>query len=57
MDNSNKKTKTSAWLIVGALVLIALLIIWLTVADFTGNTDVNAILTPAVKGAAMSGVL
>ena len=41
----------------GVLVLIALLIVWLTVADMTGSTDVNAIVMPAVKGAALSGLL
>ncbi|MCI9607763.1 MAG: hypothetical protein HFJ94_06280 [Muribaculaceae bacterium] len=53
MEKYDKKPKTSAWLIIGVLVLIALLIVWLTVADFTGNTDVNAVVYPAVKGAAM----
>lgn len=37
-----KKSRTSTWLIVGVLVLIALLIIWLTIADLFGDTDVAA---------------
>lgn len=37
-----KKTRTQTWLIIGVVVLIALLIIWLTVADFFGDTDVAA---------------
>ncbi len=56
MDKNNKKLGISPWLVVGVLVLIALLIVWLTVADMTGSTDVNAIM-PAVKGAALSGLL
>ena len=55
MDKNNKKLGISPWLVV--LVLIALLIVWLTVADMTGSTDVNAIVMPAVKGAALSGLL
>ncbi len=57
MDKNNKKLGISPWLVVGVLVLIALLIVWLTVADMTGSTDVNAIVMPAVKGAALSGLL
>ncbi len=30
------------WLVIGALVLIALLIVWLTIADLWGDTDVAA---------------
>lgn len=37
-----RKSRVSGWLIVGVLVLIALLIIWLTVADLFGDTDVAA---------------
>lgn len=37
---------TSFWLIVGAIVLIILLLLWLTIADFWGDTDVAACLTP-----------
>ena len=57
MDKNNKKLGISPWLVVGVLVLIALLIVWLTVSDMTGSTDVNAIVMPAVKGAALSGLL
>lgn len=38
----DKKSRTSAWLIIGVLVLIVLLIIWLTIADLFGDTDVAA---------------
>lgn len=40
----NTKSKTSVWLAIGAIILIILLVIWLTVADLTGNTDVAAFL-------------
>ncbi len=36
----NKKTQT--WLVIGACILIALLLIWLTMADLWGDTDVAA---------------
>ena len=39
-----EKSKTNLWLIVGVLVLIALLIVWLTVADIFGDTDVAAFI-------------
>lgn len=32
------------WLSIGAIVLIVLLIVWLTIADLWGDTDVSAIL-------------
>ena len=38
------KGKISGWLIVGVLALIALLLIWLTVADLFGDTDVAAFI-------------
>lgn len=42
MSDHKQPKKTPAWLIIGVIVLIALLIIWLTVADFFGDTDVAA---------------
>lgn len=42
--NKNKK-RASTWLIIGVIVLIILLMLWLTFADATGNTDVNANFT------------
>lgn len=41
-NNGKKKSKVGAWLVIGVLVLIALLLIWLTVADMFGDTDVAA---------------
>lgn len=35
-----KKSKTDVWLVAGLIVLIVLLLIWLTVADLLGDTDV-----------------
>lgn len=37
-----KKSHVGGWLIIGVLVLIALLLVWLTVADLFGDTDVAA---------------
>ncbi len=42
MSDHKQPRKTSTWLIIGVIVLIALLLIWLTVADFFGDTDVAA---------------
>ncbi|MEF2643708.1 MAG: hypothetical protein U0M50_06545 [Paramuribaculum sp.] len=36
--------KTQLWISIGAVVLIVLLILWLTIADLWGDTDVDAIL-------------
>lgn len=41
-ERNNKKSRINGWLLVGVLVLIALLLIWLTVADLFGDTDVVA---------------
>ncbi len=42
--NNKRKNTTGVWLAIGAIVLIILLVIWLTFADLTGNTDVAAFL-------------
>lgn len=49
---SESKKKNNVWLIIGAIVLIVLLIVWLTVAMFTGDTDVAAFIPalPAIVG-------
>lgn len=36
--------KTQLWVSIGAVVLIILLIVWLTIADLWGDTDVSAVL-------------
>ena len=36
--------KQQLWISIGAVVLIVLLILWLTIADLWGDTDVDAIL-------------
>lgn len=43
---SSRRNRTNVWVAIGAIILIILLIVWLTFADFTGNTDVAAFLTP-----------
>lgn len=42
----DKRKKLNAWLLIGVLVLIALLLIWLTIASFFGDTDVAAMALP-----------
>lgn len=45
--NSRRKNKTASfWVAVGAVILIILLIFWLTMADFAGDTDVAAAILP-----------
>ena len=44
-----KKGNASIWVTIGAIALIILLIIWLTVADFTGDTDVAAMIAPILE--------
>lgn len=43
--SDKKKNKINMWLAIGAIVLIILLLVWLTLADFSGDTDVVALLT------------
>lgn len=44
MDKRGENNKTNLWISVGAIVLIVLLIVWLTVADLWGDTDVAAMV-------------
>ncbi len=43
-----KNKYINTWVAIGAIVLIILLIVWLTVADFFGDTDVAAAIMPFV---------
>lgn len=50
-ESSNSKgrrsvNRTSIWAAIGAIILIVLLIIWLTMADLAGDTDVAAAIVP-----------
>lgn len=47
MSNKHKKKSSTLWVAIGAIFLIILLIIWLTVADLTGDTDVAAFMSPS----------
>ncbi len=38
-----KKRGASFWMYVGVAVLIILLLVWISIAEFTGDTDVNMI--------------
>ncbi|MBD5182587.1 MAG: hypothetical protein K2F99_00215 [Muribaculaceae bacterium] len=44
----DKTNRTSIWVAIGAIFLIILLILWLTFADLTGDTDVAAYLAPYI---------
>lgn len=47
-SRAKKRSKPPVWVAIGAIFLIILLIIWLTFADLTGNTDVAAFLAPYI---------
>ena len=47
-ERSRKTNRRSVWIAIGAIFLIILLIIWLTFADLTGNTDVAAYIAPYI---------
>ena len=53
MNDSRKKSPRNIWVVIGAVVLIILLIAWLTVAMFSGDTDVSAPDVESVAGAIM----
>ena len=42
------KQSTPLWVVIGAIILIILLIVWLSVAMFTGDTDVAAFIAPSL---------
>lgn len=44
--SKDKKSRVNTWLLVGVIVLIVLLLVWLTIADFFGDTDVAAFVAP-----------
>lgn len=50
-SNSKRRnpTSSSVWVAIVAIALIILLIIWLTVADFSGDTDVAAAIAPIIE--------
>lgn len=41
---------TPLWVTIGAAVLIVLLLVWLSIAMFTGDTDVEFIALPGLLG-------
>jgi len=43
---SSRVNRSSIWVAIGAVILIILLIIWLTMADIAGDTDVAACILP-----------
>lgn len=46
MNDRQRKPRPNLWLIIGVAVLIVLLLVWLTVADLFGDTDVAASIIP-----------
>lgn len=47
MSRYNGKKALKVWLGIGVVVLIILLIVWLTIADLWGDTDVAAFMAPS----------
>lgn len=47
-SKTSRRNRINVWVAIGAIILIILLIIWLTFADLTGNTDVAAFLSPYI---------
>lgn len=45
-STDKRKNRTSIWLMFGVGILILLLLVWLTIADFWGDTDVAAFIAP-----------
>lgn len=43
-----RRNRAGIWVAIGAIFLIILLILWLTFADLTGNTDVAAFMSPVL---------
>ncbi len=53
MNDKERKSRSrvnrgSIWAAIGAVVLIILLIVWLTMADLSGDTDVAACILPMI---------
>ncbi|MCC8070181.1 MAG: hypothetical protein LIO90_00060 [Bacteroidales bacterium] len=48
-NSRGSNSRRNTWLVIGALVLIILLILWLTIADLWGDTDVAAWISPLLN--------
>ena len=44
VKKANKKNRACVWMLFGVGILILLLLVWLTIADFWGDTDVAAMV-------------
>ncbi len=47
-SDKRKRHDANFWTAVGAVVLVLLLLFWLTMADFLGDTDVAMISLPVI---------
>lgn len=43
-----RRSSFSLWAAIGAIILIILLVLWLTIADLWGDTDVAAFAAPSI---------
>ena len=53
MASDKKKSRVNVWLVIGVGILVVLLIIWLTIADLNGDTDVAACVVPQLSNSIM----
>lgn len=44
LERSKRRNRTNLWIGIGAIILIVLLLVWLTIADLWGDTDVAAMI-------------
>lgn len=51
-ERKRKYSSMNIWLVIGVAVLVILLLVWMTIASMTGDTDVAAFVTPGVMSAA-----
>ncbi len=45
-ERRDRNRRANLWVGIGAIVLIVLLIVWLTIADLWGDTDIAAVIQP-----------
>ena len=55
-ERRRRKTRVNFWLVLGVCILVVLLLVWLTIADLWGDTDVAAAIMPLTSKVALSTV-
>ena len=52
-ERRRRKTRVNFWLVLGVCILVVLLLVWLTIADLWGDTDVAAAIMPLTSKVAL----